>query len=63
MGFVYIPFLTFIGSLYLDQRPGLLPGKASWVIVITTGICMLFEPPAGRWVDRSDPASRSPSPC
>lgn len=55
VGFVYIPFLTFIGSLYLINVLNYSPGKASWVIVITTGICMLFEPPAGRWVDRVGP--------
>ena len=55
VGFVYIPFLTFIGSLYLISVLGYSPGKASAVIVITTGTCMLFEPPAGRWVDKVGP--------
>ncbi len=55
VGFVYIPFLTFIGSLYLINVLDYSPGKASWVIVITTGICMIFEPPAGRWVDKVGP--------
>lgn len=55
VGFVYIPFLTFVGSLYLINVLHYSPGKASWVIVITTGICMLFEPPAGRWVDKIGP--------
>ena len=55
VGFVYIPFLTFIGSLYLINVLDYSPGKASWVIVITTGVCMLFEPPAGRWVDKVGP--------
>ena len=55
VGFVYIPFLTFVGSLFFINVLGYSPAKASWVIVITTGICMLFEPPAGRWVDRVGP--------
>lgn len=55
VGLVYIPFLTFIGSLYLINVLDYSPGKASWVIVITTGICMVFEPPAGRWVDKVGP--------
>lgn len=55
VGFVYIPFLTFFGSLFFIEVLGYSPVKASWVIVITTGICMLFEPPAGRWVDRIGP--------
>ncbi len=55
VGFIYIPFLTFIGSLYLIGVLGYSPGKASWVIVITTGICMVLEPPAGRWVDKVGP--------
>jgi MFS family permease len=55
VGFVYIPFLTFVGSLYLINVLDYSPGKASWVIVITTGVCMLFEPPAGRWVDKVGP--------
>jgi len=55
VGFVYIPFLVFIGSLYFINVLGYSPAKASWVLVITTGICMLFEPPAGRWVDKVGP--------
>ncbi|MCB0933979.1 MAG: MFS transporter [Mycobacterium sp.] len=55
VGFVYIPFLTFVGSLFFINVLDYSPGKASWVIVITTGICMLFEPPAGRWVDKVGP--------
>lgn len=55
VGFVYIAFLTFIGALYFINVLGFSPGKASWVIVITTGICMVFEPPAGRWVDKVGP--------
>ena len=55
VGFVYIAFLTFIGALYFISVLGFSPGKASWVIVITTGICMVFEPPAGRWVDKVGP--------
>ena len=34
---------------------GYSPGKAANVILITTGICMVFEPPAGRWVDKVGP--------
>jgi EmrB/QacA subfamily drug resistance transporter len=55
VGFVYIPLLTFVGSLFLIDVIGYSPAKASWVIVITTGICMLFEPPAGKWVDKVGP--------
>lgn len=55
VGFVYIPFLTFVGSLFFINVLGYSPGKASWVIVITTGICMVFEPPAGKWVDKVGP--------
>jgi MFS transporter, DHA2 family, multidrug resistance protein len=55
VGFVYIPFLTFVGSLYFINVLGHSPAKASWVIVITTGICILFEPPAGKWIDKVGP--------
>jgi len=55
VGFVYIPFLTFIGSLFFINVLDYSPAKASWAIVITTGICMVFEPPAGRWVDKVGP--------
>ena len=55
VGFVYIPFLVFIGSLYFINVLGYSPGKAANVILITTGICMIFEPPAGRWVDKVGP--------
>ena len=55
VGFVYIPFLTFFGSLFFINVLNYSPVKASWVIVITTGICMIFEPPAGRWVDKIGP--------
>ena len=55
VGFVYIPFLVFVGSLYFINVLGFSPGKASWVILITTGICMVFEPPAGKWVDKVGP--------
>ena len=55
VGFVYIPFLVFIGSLYFINVLGYSPGKAANVILITTGICMVFEPPAGRWVDKVGP--------
>ena len=34
---------------------GYSPSKAASVILITTGICMVFEPPAGRWVDKVGP--------
>ena len=54
-GFVYIPFLVFIGSLYFINVLGYSPGKAANVILITTGICMVFEPPAGKWVDKVGP--------
>lgn len=55
VGFVYIPFLVFVGSLYFINVLGYSPGKAANVILITTGICMIFEPPAGRWVDKVGP--------
>ena len=55
VGFVYIPFLVFIGSLYFINVLGYSPGKAANVILLTTGICMVFEPPAGRWVDKVGP--------
>lgn len=55
VGFVYIPFLVFVGSLYFINVLGYSPGKAANVILITTGICMVFEPPAGRWVDKVGP--------
>jgi len=55
VGFVYIPMLTFVGSLYFIEVLRLSPVKASWVIVITTATCMVLEPLAGRWVDRIGP--------
>lgn len=55
VGFIYIPFLTFVGSLFFINVLDYSPAKASWVIVITTGICMVFEPPAGKWVDKIGP--------
>ena len=55
VGFVYIPFLVFVGSLYFINVLGYSPGKAANVILITTAICMVFEPPAGRWVDKVGP--------
>jgi EmrB/QacA subfamily drug resistance transporter len=55
VGFVYIPFLVFVGSLYFINVLGYSPGKAANVILITTAVCMVFEPPAGRWVDKVGP--------
>jgi hypothetical protein len=55
VGFVYIPFLIFAGSLFFINVLGYSPAKASWVIVITTGIAMLFQPSAGKWVDKAGP--------
>lgn len=55
VGFVYIPMLTFVGSLYFIDVLQMSPVQASWVIVITTGTCMVLEPVAGRWVDRIGP--------
>lgn len=55
VGFVYIPFLIFVGSLYFLNVLGFTPGLAAKVILITTGVCMVFEPPAGRWVDKVGP--------
>jgi len=55
VGFVYIPMLTFVGSLFFIDVLGYSPVTASWVIVITTGACMVLEPPAGRLVDHMGP--------
>ena len=55
VGFVYIPMLTFVGSLFLISVADFTPVQASWIIVITTGTCMILEPPAGRLVDRIGP--------
>ncbi|MCB0915257.1 MAG: MFS transporter [Actinobacteria bacterium] len=55
VGFVYIPMLTFVGSLYFIGVLGFSPMKASVVILLTTATCMVFEPPAGRWVDKIGP--------
>ena len=55
VGFVYIPMLTFIGSLFLIGITDFTPVQASWIIVITTGTCMILEPPAGRLVDKVGP--------
>nr|WP_165965020.1 MFS transporter [Mycobacterium eburneum] len=49
VGFIYIPFLTFVGSLLFIDVLGYSPTRAGWVIVMTTGVCMLCQPPAGRW--------------
>ena len=53
--FLYSPFLVFVGSLYFINVLGYSPGKAANVILITTAVCMVFEPPAGRWVDKVGP--------
>ncbi|MEI6621371.1 MAG: MFS transporter [Actinomycetes bacterium] len=55
VGFVYIPMLTFVGSLYFINVLGYSPVKAGYVIIITTGVCMVLEPPAGRFVDKVGP--------
>jgi EmrB/QacA subfamily drug resistance transporter len=55
VGFVDIPFLTFVGSLYFINVLNYSPAKASWVILITTGICKLLGPLAGKWVDKVGP--------
>lgn len=55
VGFIYIPMLTFVGSLYFIGVLDMSPVTASWVIVITTATCMVLEPVAGRWVDKSGP--------
>jgi sugar phosphate permease len=54
-GFVYIPFLTFVGSLYFIDVLGYSPAKASWVVIITTGVSILVKPAAGKWVDTAGP--------
>lgn len=55
VGFVYIPMLTFVGSIFLITVSGFSPVEASWIIVITTGTCMVLEPIGGRLVDRIGP--------
>jgi len=55
VGFIYIPMLTFVGSLFFINVLGYSPVKASWVIAITPGVCMALGPPAGRIVDRFGP--------
>lgn len=55
VGLVYIPFLTFVGSLFFINVLGHSPGKASWVIVLTTASCIVVQPSAGRWVDMVGP--------
>jgi MFS family permease len=55
VGFVYIPFLTFVGALFFINVLGYSPAKASWVIAITTGIAMLVQPSAGKWIDKVGP--------
>lgn len=55
VGFVYIPMLTVVGSLFFIEVLGYSPVMASWVIVITTGACMVLEPPAGRLIDHIGP--------
>jgi MFS family permease len=56
MGFVEFPFLTFVGSLFFINVLGYSPAKAGWVIAITTGIAMLVQPAAGKWVDKIGPS-------
>lgn len=55
VGFVYIPMLVFVGSLYFINVLGYTPIEAGWIIVITTGTCMVSEPIGGRLVDRFGP--------
>lgn len=55
VGFVYIPMLVFVGSFYFINVLGYSPVKAGYVIIITTGTCMVLEPPAGRLVDKIGP--------
>jgi hypothetical protein len=57
VGFVYIPFLTFVGSLLFVNVLGYFPAKASCVIVITTGICMLLQPLTSFWIDKVGPGA------
>ena len=52
LGVVYIPFLICVGSLFLINVLGYSPAKASWCVAVTTSICMLSQPPAGKWVDK-----------
>ena len=55
VGFVYIPLFTFLGSIFFISVLGFSPLKAGWVMSIMTVICMVFEPPAGRVVDKIGP--------
>jgi MFS family permease len=56
VGFVDIPFLTFVGSLYFIEVLGYSPVKASWIIVIAAGIGKIFgQPLAGMWIDKVGP--------
>ncbi len=55
VGFVYIPMLTFIGSIFFVAVLGMSPVEAGWVIILTTGTCMVLEPPAGKLVDKIGP--------
>lgn len=55
VGFVYIPMLTFVGSLYFIGVLGFSPVEAGYMILWTTLTCMLLEPAAGWVVDRIGP--------
>lgn len=55
VGFVYIPMLTFVGSLYFINVMGFSPIEAGYVIIITTGTAMVLQPVAGKWVDKVGP--------
>ncbi|MBO0879224.1 MAG: MFS transporter, partial [Mycobacterium sp.] len=55
VGFICIPFLTFVGALFFIDVLGYSPARASWVIAITTGIVMLTQPLAGKWIDKVGP--------
>lgn len=55
VGFVYIPMLIFVGSTFFITVLGMSPVEAGWVIILTTGTCMVLEPPAGKVVDKIGP--------
>lgn len=55
VGFIHLPFVTFVGALFLIDVLGYSPTKAGWIIMVMVGLSMMIQPMAGRWVDRSGP--------
>lgn len=54
-GFVYIPMLVFIGATYLIEVLNYTPVQASWIIIITTGTCMIVQFIIGLFVEKVGP--------